>query len=356
MQTGQAGSFSFPLGKNGSHLKGIQPNSKKNISETIRRKFKVGHLIISITFTFPNRKSQFGSSMKIIVTGAKGQLGRSIQDISAKYPELTFVFTDIEELNICDEDLVNSFFDLEKPSIVINCAAYTAVDKAEKEEVLAEKLNHRAPAILANACKKSGAKLIHISTDYLFDGTKSTPYHEKDIVRPKSVYGITKLEGETAILRSEIKSIIIRTSWLYSAYGNNFLKTMLRLGKEKDQLGVVSDQIGTPTYAGDLAEVLLKIVGSTAKDSSRFISGIYHYSNEGVASWFDFTLAIFENAPEISCKVIPLDSSAYPTPASRPAYSVLNKSKIKTIFDIEIPYWRDSLKSCMIKLKEDENK
>ena len=294
--------------------------------------------------------------MKIIVTGSKGQLGQSIQELSTGYPDLSFVFTDVEELDICDSVQVDTFFAKEKPSLVVNCAAYTAVDKAEKEEALAERINHHAVANLACACKKSGAKLIHISTDYLFDGNKSTPYHERDIVRPQSVYGISKLEGETAILRAEIKSIIIRTSWLYSAYGTNFVKTMLRLGRERDELGIVSDQVGTPTYAGDLAKVLLDIIQMTASDSKRFVSGIYHYSNEGVASWFDFTKAIFEYHPDITCKVNPIDTAAYPTPATRPAYSVLNKSKIKTTFGIKIPYWRDSLKFCLIKLSKDANK
>jgi len=294
--------------------------------------------------------------MKIIVTGSKGQLGRSIQKFSSEYPGLDFVFTDIEELDITDSVQTDHFFATEKPSVVVNCAAFTAVDKAEKEELLAEKINHRAVANLANACRKTGSKLIHISTDYLFDGNKSTPYHEKDIVKPKSIYGITKLEGETAILRAEIKSIIIRTSWLYSEFGSNFVKTMLRLGKEKNQLKIVSDQVGTPTYAGDLARVLLDILQLTAEDSKRFVTGIYHYSNEGVASWYDFTKAIFEYSPEIICQVCPIDTIAYPTPATRPAYSVLNKSKIKTTFDIRIPYWRDSLKLCLIKLQEDANK
>ena len=294
--------------------------------------------------------------MKIIVTGSNGQLGRSIQELSSGYPELHCVFTDIEELDLCDPAQIEHFFKVENPSVVVNCAAYTAVDKAEKEEILAEKINHQAVANLANACKKTGTRLIHISTDYLFDGDKSSPYHEKDIVRPRSVYGITKLEGETAILRSEIKSMIIRTSWLYSAYGNNFVKTMLRLGREKEQLLVVSDQIGTPTYAGDLAKVVLDILQKTVADNKCFVTGIYHYSNEGVASWFDFTKAIFEYSPEITCQVNPIDTSGYPTPAKRPAYSVLNKSKIKTTFGIGIPYWRDSLKICLIKLQKDANK
>ncbi len=294
--------------------------------------------------------------MKIIITGSKGQLGSSIRELSSGYPGLTFVFTDIEELDISDPVQIDHLFAAEEPFAVVNCAAYTAVDKAEKEEVFADKINHIAVANLANACKKTGAKLIHISTDYLFDGNKSVPYHEKDIVRPRSVYGITKLAGETAILRAEIKSIIIRTSWLYSAYGNNYVKTMLRLGRERDQLGVVADQVGTPTYAGDLAKVVLDILRLTASDSKRFATGIYHYSNEGVASWYDFTKAIYEYTPEITCQVNPIDTTAYPTPAARPAYSVLNKSKIRTTFGIGIPYWRDSLKLCLIKLQEDANK
>lgn len=294
--------------------------------------------------------------MKIIVTGSKGQLGRSIRELSPGYPELTFIFTDIEELDICDRDQVDSFISRENPAVVVNCAAYTAVDKAEKEEKLAEMINHHAVANLAVACKKTGTKLIHISTDYLFDGLKSTPYHEKDIVRPRSVYGITKLEGETTLLRAEVKSIIIRTSWLYSVYGNNFVKTMLKLGKEKEKLGIVDDQAGTPTYAGDLAGVILKILKRTAEDRTRFVPGIYHYSNEGIASWYDFARAIFEYTPEIKCKVVPIDTASYPLPASRPAYSVLNKSKIKTTFEIEIPYWRESLKLCLIKLQDDANK
>ena len=294
--------------------------------------------------------------MKIIITGSKGQLGRSIQELSPDYPELSFVFTDVEELDICDSAKVEAFFASERPSAVVNCAAYTAVDKAEKEVVFAENINHQAVANLAKACKKSGAYLVHISTDYLFDGNKSSPYHEKDIVRPQSVYGITKLEGETAILRAEIKSVIIRTSWLYSAYGNNFVKTMLRLGGEREQLGVVADQVGTPTYAGDLAKVILDILRMTATDSKKFTTGIYHYSNEGAASWYDFTKAIFEYTSGIRCQVNPIDTAAYPTPAARPAYSVLNKSKIKSTFGVSIPYWRDSLKICLNKLQEDAKK
>lgn len=294
--------------------------------------------------------------MRIIITGSKGQLGRSIQELSQRFPELSFIFTDIEELDICDSEAVDAFFARENPSVVVNCAAYTAVDKAEKEEALAEKINHHAVANLAGACQRMGAKLIHISTDYLFDGLKSTPYTEKDIVRPRSVYGITKLEGETAILHAKIKSIIIRTSWLYSNHGSNFVRTMLRLGKEKETLSVVNDQVGSPTYAADLAEAILRILQESARDSNRFVPGIYHYSNEGVASWYDFARAIFDNSPGINCRVVPIDTAAYPTPAARPAYSVLNKSKIKATFGLDIPYWRDSLQVCLLKLQEDAKK
>lgn len=293
--------------------------------------------------------------MKIIITGSNGQLGRSIRKLAPAYPELTFVYTDVEELDICDAGKVAAFFAAARPAAVVNCAAYTAVDKAEKEEALAEKINHQAVANLATVCKNQGIKLIHISTDYLFDGNKSTPYHEKDIVRPRSVYGITKLEGETAILSAKLPAIIVRTSWLYSAYGNNFVKTMLRLGREKGELGVVADQVGTPTYAGDLAGALLEILRMTAVDDKKFVPGIYHYSNEGVASWFDFARAIFDYSPEILCRVNPIETAAYPTPATRPAYSVLNKSKIKATFGLSIPYWRDSLKLCLEKWREGEN-
>lgn len=294
--------------------------------------------------------------MKIFITGSNGQLGCSIREIAPEYTDLTLIYTDIAELDITDSKAVLQMVTEIQPDVIVNCAAYTAVDKAEKEEKLAEAINHHAVSNLAIAARKNGSRFIHISTDYLFDGSKATPYHEKDIVRPRSVYGITKLEGETALLRAEIKSIIIRTSWLYSAYGNNFLKTMLRFGREKEQLGVVFDQIGTPTYAGDLARVIMDIIRQTKSDPSKFVPGIYHFSNEGVASWYDFAKAIFEMTPAIKCSVNPIDTAAYPLPAARPAYSVLNKSKIKTTFGISIPYWRDSLKICLNKLQENDNK
>ncbi|MCE1199899.1 MAG: dTDP-4-dehydrorhamnose reductase [Marinilabiliales bacterium] len=294
--------------------------------------------------------------MKILVTGSNGQLGRCLRDLEGSDPSLSFLFTDIEELDICNEKAVQDFVAREQPEAVVNCAAYTAVDKAEKEGAEAERINHLAAGYLATACRKSHARLIHLSTDYLFDGKKSTPYTETDIVKPTSVYGISKLGGETAVLRNDPGAILIRTSWLYSAYGNNFVKTMLRLGKEKSEVSVVSDQIGTPTYAGDLAEVIVRILSLTASAPSRFQPGIYHYSNEGVASWYDFAMAVFECSEMTAVNVRPIDTASYPTPVQRPSYSVLNKSKIKATFGLQIPHWRESLKKCLKKLSDHEKK
>jgi dTDP-4-dehydrorhamnose reductase len=293
--------------------------------------------------------------MKILVTGAKGQLGQSIREESEKFPEFEMVYTDIEELDICKPTAITNLFAIEKPDLVVNCAAYTAVDKAETDREMALKINHDAPENLAKACKNIAAKLIHISTDYVFDGEKARAYNEEDKVNPQSVYGITKLEGEQAVQLSGASAVIIRTSWLYSAYGNNFVKTMIRLGNEKESLNIVADQVGTPTYANDLALAILSIAKMTSEKPESFVSGIYHYSNEGVASWYDFTKAIFEFLPQIKCEVFPIDTKKYPTPAKRPAYSVLDKSKIKAIFGISIPYWRESLKKCITKLNDNEN-
>jgi dTDP-4-dehydrorhamnose reductase len=293
--------------------------------------------------------------MKIIVTGAKGQLGQSIREESGKFPEFELVYTDIEELDICNPTAITNLFAIEKPNFVVNCAAYTAVDKAENDRDTALKINRDAPENLAKECKKRDAKLIHISTDYVFDGEKPRPYIEEDQVNPQSTYGITKLEGEQAVQLSGANAIIIRTSWLYSAYGNNFVKTMIRLGNEKESLNIVADQVGTPTYANDLAFTILTIAKMISEKPESFVPGIYHYSNEGVASWYDFTKAIFESMPQIKCEVFPIDTKKYPTPAKRPSYSVLDKSKIKTIFGISIPYWQDSLKKCITKLTDNEN-
>lgn len=284
--------------------------------------------------------------MKILVTGANGQLGNELKVLSVNYPELQFLFTDVDELDITREDVTASFLEKEKPDFIINCAAYTAVDKAENDFENAEKINAIAPKLLAKYSGKIKSKLIHVSTDYVFDGTSSTPYSENDTVNPKSVYGITKLKGEENCLAENPDSVIIRTSWLYSSFGNNFVKTMLRLGKERSSLNVVFDQIGTPTYAADLAAAILKIIEVSEKDTRKFVPGIYHFSNEGVASWYDFAKVIFEIS-EINCTVAPIVSEEFPTPAKRPHYSVLNKSKIRNIFDCKIPYWRDSLKKCI---------
>ena len=287
--------------------------------------------------------------MKILVTGVYGQLGSELKELTGNYPDGTFLFTDVDSLDITNEAAVQDYFQEKQPTFVVNCAAYTAVDKAESDRELARKINAIAPGILAKAAKNTGAKIIHISTDYVFNGQAFQPYTEADSVEPTGVYGETKLEGEQQCLNENPDSIIIRTSWLYSSYGNNFVKTMMRLGAERDSLNVIFDQVGTPTYAGDLAGAILSIIETTEKEQGKFVPGIYHYSNEGVASWYDFAKAIFE-ITEIACTVNPILTKDYPTPAKRPHYSVLNKSKIKDTFDIKIPYWRDSLHLCIKKL------
>lgn len=292
--------------------------------------------------------------MKLLITGAEGQLGSEIKSLAPDFPSLDFIYTDIPSLDLTKETEVHGFIGKEKPDIVINCAAYTNVDQAEEDPVKAGLLNRDVLKTLSSACKKYETFLIHISTDYVFDGTNSRPYIEDDPVNPNSAYGKTKMEGEGEILISGVKSIVIRTSWLYSAFGNNFVKSMIKLGKERDELGIVFDQVGTPTYAHDLAMAILEISDKTAKDKNAFIPGIYHYSNEGVASWYDFTLSIFEIYGIENCSVKPIDTSQYPTPANRPAYSVLNKSKIKRTFNIVIPHWRESLKKCIDKIKSQE--
>jgi len=288
--------------------------------------------------------------MKILVTGAYGQLGSEIKELELQFPDYDFMFTDVDSLDITSEIAVETFFNNNKPDFVINCAAYTAVDKAETEYVIAGKINAFAPKILAKYSNIIGAKLIQISTDYVFAGDTNQPYSENDRVNPQGVYGATKLQGELNCFEENPNSIVIRTSWLYSAFGNNFVKTMLRLGRERDSLKVVFDQIGTPTYASDLARAILSIIQLSEKDSVKFIPGVYHYSNEGVASWYDFAKAIFEIS-EIDCIVNPVLSDQFPTPAKRPHFSVLNKSKIRDNFGFKIPYWRDGLKDCIERLK-----
>ena len=289
--------------------------------------------------------------MKILVTGAYGQLGSEIKELEKYFPNYHFIFTDIDVLDITCEMEVEDFFNENRPDYIVNCAAYTAVDKAETEQGIANNINAKAPGILAKCSKQINAKLIQISTDYVFAGDANQPYSETDVVNPQGVYGKTKLQGELNCLKENPNSVIIRTSWLYSGFGNNFVKTMLRLGNERDSLKVVFDQIGTPTYATDLAKAILSIIQISEQDSAKFVSGIYHYSNDGVASWYDFAKAIFEIS-EINCIVNPVLSDQFSTPAKRPHFSVLNKSKIRDNFGIEIPYWRDSLKECILKLNE----
>lgn len=282
---------------------------------------------------------------KILVTGANGQLGSEIKELAANYPDFDFVFTDIEDFPLDKEQEIRTNFKQIQPDAVINCAAYTAVDKAEQDPIIADAINHKAIATLATLCQDSGAKLIHISTDYVFDGTSKTAYKETDKPNPKSVYGITKLDGENACLKNCPESIIIRTAWVYSEFGNNFVKTMLRLMGERETLNVVHDQIGSPTYAADLAQVILTIL-----DSGKWEPGIYHYSNEGEISWYDFASDIREIA-EMNCEIKGIPTTSYPTPAARPAYSLLDKSKIKEVYGIEPIDYKISLKRMMNKKK-----
>jgi len=256
----------------------------------------------------------------------------------------------VDSLDITDGNAVIKYFQDTNPNYVINCAAYTAVDKAESNVETVRRINSIAPGILANVAKRISAKMIHISTDYVFDGQAYLPLVETDEVNPIGVYGKSKLAGEQNCVKENQHSIIIRTSWLYSSFGNNFVKTMLRLGKERESLKVVFDQVGSPTYAADLAKAILDIVKLSEEDQENFVPGIYHYSNEGAISWFDFSKAIFE-ITGLKCYVSPVLSEEFPTPAHRPNYSVLNKSKIKNIFKLQIPYWRDSLKICLDKLE-----
>ncbi|TRX20879.1 dTDP-4-dehydrorhamnose reductase [Flavobacterium franklandianum] len=281
---------------------------------------------------------------KILVTGANGQLGSEIKMLALHYPQFDFIFTDIDDFPLDQSEVIISNFNRIQPDIVINCAAYTAVDKAEQDTVVADAINHLAIATLASLCSESGAKLVHISTDYVFDGTSPVAYKEDDQPNPKSVYGVTKLAGEIACLKNFPDSIIIRTAWVYSEFGNNFVKTMLRLMSERDSLSVVDDQVGSPTYAADLAQVILTIL-----DSATWESGIYHYSNAGEISWFDFAQDIKEIAQK-TCKITGIPASNYPTPAERPAYSLLDKSKIKAVYGIEAVDYKISLKKMMERL------
>ena len=288
--------------------------------------------------------------MRVLITGSNGQLGSEIKELAANYKKIDFVFKDLPDLDICNFNLLQSFIIDNKINAVINCAAYTAVDKAEEDEEIAEKVNSTGVLNLVSALKRVNGKLIHISTDYVFDGDHFSPYKESDPVNPIGVYGKTKRAGELAVINSAIDSIVIRTSWLYSSFGSNFVKTMLLLGSEQENLDVIFDQVGTPTYARDLANTCLQILCENTSENISKNGNLYHYSNEGVTSWYDFAISIMELGG-VNCKVNPIQTKDYPTLAKRPQYSVLNKSKIKTDFKIEIPYWRDSLKDCIRKIK-----
>ena len=287
----------------------------------------------------------------ILITGAQGQLGNEFRFLSFTHPHFRFIFTDVDGLDITKPQQVMRFFEKNAIHFVVNCAAYTAVDKAETDVQLATKINVNGSRNLAKACQAHGATMIQISTDYVYHNTQNTPFKEGDKASPKGVYAKTKLRGDLAALKFCERTLVIRTSWVYGIYGHNFVKTMLRLGKERPSLNVVFDQIGTPTNARDLAKAVLKIAQKIQNQevSADLLRGVFHYSNEGVTSWYDFTKAIFE-IREIDCQVNPIESSQYPTPAARPPFSVLNKQKIKDVFGIEIPHWRDSLKAVLKEL------
>ena len=278
---------------------------------------------------------------QIVVTGAGGQLGQTLRVLAVSEKEYDFVFLDRQQLPIENFEAIKKYFESVRPAFCINCAAYTAVDRAEQEKELAFLINADAVAWLASACHQSGTRLIHISTDYVFDGRSGAALKETDPTTPLNQYGASKLKGEQALMKNNPESIILRTSWLYSEFGNNFVKTMVRLMREKTSISVVDDQVGSPTYAADLGRVILQII-----HSGKFIPGIYHYSNEGKVSWYQFALAIKEGIHS-QCKVNPIPSSGYPTPAKRPSFSLLDKTKIKEVYQIEIPGWQTSLGICI---------
>ena len=290
--------------------------------------------------------------MRILVTGKNGQLGRSIQklvnDSKNNQNHNDFIFVGREELGLSSESTIDSYFNGNNEfDIIVNCAAYTAVDKAEKEPKLANQINHIAVKLLAEIANQQKAKLIHISTDYVFDGKSDKPYIEADKTNPMNIYGKTKLDGEKALQKAlPTEAIIIRTSWMYSEYGNNFVKTMLRLGKQRDELNIISDQIGSPTYASDLAEAILTIINNKDYQNKEQPTDIYHYSNEGEISWYDFAKEIFKLA-QIDCKVNPINTEQYSTPAKRPGNTLMKKNKIVSEFDLVINNWKSALKDCI---------
>jgi dTDP-4-dehydrorhamnose reductase len=283
--------------------------------------------------------------MIVLIIGSNGQLGNEIRVASAQYPKFNYIFTDVAELDICDKAALETFVKANAVDAIVNCAAYTAVDKAEDDVDLCYKINRDAVRNIAEVAAAHNLKVIHISTDYVFDGTSHVPLTEDMSTAALGVYGKSKLEGEQELQTFCPISVIIRTSWLYSSFGGNFVKTMIKLGTERDNLNVIFDQVGTPTYAADLAEAILQVLSAAS-----FVPGIYHYSNEGVCSWYDFTKRIHKLAC-VSCNVKPIETKDYPTRTPRPHYSVLNKSKIKSTYGIEIPYWEDSLERCINLLK-----
>lgn len=277
----------------------------------------------------------------ILITGSKGQLGNEMQQAAKRFPAFRYIYTDVDELDICDKNALNDFVKTNDVNIIVNCAAYTAVDKAEDDVELCYKINRDAARNIGEVAQENKLKVLHVSTDYVFDGTNYLPYTEDMPVCPSTVYGKSKLEGEQALLESCEHAVILRTSWLYSSFGNNFVKTMLKLGTERDSLNVIFDQVGTPTYAADLADSILNILSNEA-----FVPGIYHFSDEGVCSWYDFTKTIHRIAG-ISCAVHPIETKDYPARTPRPHYSVLNKAKIKSTYGISIPHWEESLEKCI---------
>lgn len=281
---------------------------------------------------------------RLLITGKNGQLGSELQDLQHNYPQYEMIFVDREEMDLSNSEQIIEVLNDQKPGIIINAGAYTAVDKAETEQELCDLINHKAVKTMGEWAAKNNAKIIHISTDYVFNGTSEIPLKETDATDPINVYGLTKLKGEQVLQTSGAAYVIIRTAWVYSTYGANFVKTMMRLMNERDEIGVVADQVGTPTYARDLAQVIMDVVVADA-----FTQGIYHYSNEGKISWYDFAAAIKE-IKGYKTKINAISSDVFPTPANRPNFSLLDKTKIKTTFNVSVPYWKDSLEEMLTKL------
>ena len=287
----------------------------------------------------------------ILITGAAGQVGNEFRFLAFTHPQFKFIYTDVEQLDITKLGQTLKFFERNTPQYVVNCAAYTAVDKAETDVALSTKINVNGARNLAKACQATGATMFHLSTDYVYHNNQNTPFKEGDRTSPKGIYAKTKLRGDLAALKFCERAIVLRTSWVYGSFGNNFVKTMLRLGKEREQLNVVFDQIGTPTYARDLARAVLNVIQKIENQEiePNILRGVFHYSNEGVTSWYDFTKAIFD-IRGMTCQVNPIESTQYPTPAARQPFSVLNKAKFRQTFGLSIPHWHDSLIACLKEL------